>query len=115
MESTDVLDLFSYSEKTNIEKVFPCNLPLLQLPAFIYMAPKMMDDLSRALKNWTSDVIIHDPLEFGGYIVAEQRRIPYASIFWTSYTSIQLLCPEPLVELRKNYNTIMGSCRITHK
>jgi UDP:flavonoid glycosyltransferase YjiC (YdhE family) len=67
------------------------------------LGPCMADDVSALLKTWRPDVIVRDPLEFGGYIAAEQYGLPHATITWAIYINPKLLCPEALLELRQRY------------
>lgn len=75
-----------------------------QLYGFIQaLAPKMADDLIRLVKYWEPDVIIRDPVEFGGYIAAEYYGLPHVSIMWAMYISAKHLCADTLIELRRSY------------
>jgi UDP:flavonoid glycosyltransferase YjiC (YdhE family) len=67
------------------------------------LGPRMADDVIDLLRTWKPDVIIRDPLEFGGYIAAEQYGVPHATITWAIYISPKSLCPEALIELRQRY------------
>jgi UDP:flavonoid glycosyltransferase YjiC (YdhE family) len=67
------------------------------------LGPHMADDVIELMKTWRPDVIIRDPLEFGGYIAAEHYGLPHATITWAVYINPQPLCPEALIELRRRY------------
>ena len=67
------------------------------------LGPQLADDVIDLLRTWTPDVIVRDPLEFGGYIAAESYRIPHATMSWAVYIDPKSLCPEALVELRRRY------------
>ena len=67
------------------------------------LGPQMADDVSALMKNWRPDVIIRDPLEFGGYIAAERYGLPHATITWAIYINPKPLCPEALIDLRRRY------------
>ena len=77
---------------------------LQQVWGFIQgFGPQMVDDLIELIQVWKPDVIIRDPLEFGGYIAAERLNVPYASIMWAIYIAPQYGCVEPLNALRRRY------------
>ena len=67
------------------------------------LGPRLADDVIALLKTWRPDVIIRDPLEFGGYIAAEHYGVPHATMTWAIYISPKSLCPEALIELRQRY------------
>jgi UDP:flavonoid glycosyltransferase YjiC (YdhE family) len=67
------------------------------------LGPKMAEDVVDLLRTWRPAVIIRDPLEFGGYLAAEQYGVPHATITWAIYISPKSLCPEALIELRRRY------------
>ena len=67
------------------------------------LGPQLADDVIDLLRTWKPDVIIRDPLEFGGYIAAESYEIPHATITWAVYIDPKSLCPEALIELRQRY------------
>jgi UDP:flavonoid glycosyltransferase YjiC (YdhE family) len=46
------------------------------------LGPRMADDVIELMKTWRPDVIVRDPLEFGGYIAAEHYGLPHATITW---------------------------------
>jgi UDP:flavonoid glycosyltransferase YjiC (YdhE family) len=80
------------------------NNGLAQLYGFIQeLAPRMADDLMRLVDAWRPDVILRDPVEFGGYIAAECHGLPHATAIWATYISAKALCPEAVVELRRRY------------
>ena len=77
---------------------------LKQLYGFIQeLAPLMADDLTGLVSTWRPDVIIRDPVEFGGYIAAEYHGLPHATPIWATYISAKALCPEAVVKLRRRY------------
>ena len=77
---------------------------LQQLYGFIQeLAPRMADDLIGLVSAWRPDVIVRDPVEFGGYIAAEYHRLPHATPIWATYISAKALCPEAVVRLRLRY------------
>ncbi len=80
------------------------SLAVQQVYGFVQaLGPRMADDVIDLLRTWKPDVIIRDPLEFGGYIAAESYRIPHATITWAVYINPKALCSEALVELRQRY------------
>lgn len=44
-----------------------------------FLAPRMVPDLLTIARTWLPEVIVRDPLEFGGYIAAEMLGIPHAT------------------------------------
>ncbi len=77
---------------------------LEQLKSFVAdLAPRMADDLLELVDRWRPDVIIRDPVEFGGYIAAEQHGLPHATPIWATYISAKHLCPEAVTALRREY------------
>ncbi|MBN2469552.1 MAG: glycosyltransferase family 1 protein [Anaerolineae bacterium] len=75
-----------------------------QIHGFILGAgPQMVDDLIRLFGRWQPDVIIRDPVEFGGYIAAELHGLPYASLMWAIYITPKYGCVAPLAALRARY------------
>ena len=65
------------------------------------LAPCMAGDVIGLMKTWRPDVVVRDPLEFGGYIAGEHYGIPHATITWAIYINPKLLCPEALIDLRQ--------------
>jgi len=63
----------------------------------------MADDLIELMNSWKPDVIIRDPVEFGGYIAAEHYGLPHATILWAFYISAKLSCADAVLELRQRY------------
>jgi UDP:flavonoid glycosyltransferase YjiC (YdhE family) len=99
--STDLFE--ALPEWPQIEARHP-NKGLAQLYGFIQgFAPWMADDLIRLLDSWRPDVIVRDPVEYGGYIAAEHHGVPYATAIWATYISAKHLCPDAVVELRRRY------------
>ncbi|MBE7472953.1 MAG: hypothetical protein DPW09_42795 [Anaerolineae bacterium] len=64
----------------------------------------MADDLLELVTAWQPEVIVRDPLEFGGYIAAEYSGVPHATVMWAFY-----ITPKPVeggkavLELRQRY------------
>ncbi len=76
---------------------------LQQIWAFILgMGPQMADDLIRLMQDWRPDIIVRDPVDFGGYAAAECLDVPYASIVWALYISPLEGGIEPLNMLREH-------------
>jgi UDP:flavonoid glycosyltransferase YjiC (YdhE family) len=67
------------------------------------LGPRMADDVIALMKSWRPNVIVRDPLEFGGYIAAEHYGIPHSTITWAIYINPKSLCPEALIDLRQRY------------
>lgn len=44
-----------------------------------FLAPRMVPDLLTIARSWRPDVIVRDPMEFGGCVAAEVLDIPYAA------------------------------------
>jgi UDP:flavonoid glycosyltransferase YjiC (YdhE family) len=44
-----------------------------------FLTPRMVPDLLAILDSWRPDVVVRDPMEFGGCIAAEVRGIPHAA------------------------------------
>jgi UDP:flavonoid glycosyltransferase YjiC (YdhE family) len=75
-----------------------------QLRSFVEdLAPRMADDLPGIIESWRPDVILRDPVEFGGYIAAERYGLPHATPIWATYISAKALCPDAVTELRRRY------------
>jgi UDP:flavonoid glycosyltransferase YjiC (YdhE family) len=79
--------------------------PIQHLYGFIEgLGPRMADDLLELVTVWQPEVIVRDPLEFGGYIAAEYSGVPHATIMWAFY-----ITPKPveggkaILELRQRY------------
>ncbi len=78
--------------------------PIQQFYGFILgLGPRMADDLIELVKTWPPDVIIRDPLDFGGYIAAEMSGLPHASVMWAFYIAAKHGASQPLLELRQRY------------
>ena len=100
--SGDITEALPDSEA--IRARFPASVAAQQLYRFVQgLAPKMVDDLARPVSTWNPDLIIRDPVEFGGYIVAEQAGLPYATITWTFYATPRYWITDALLELRQRY------------
>jgi N-glycosyltransferase len=50
----------------------------------------MADDLLELAPTWQPELIIRDPVEFGGYVVAECWGIPHATVMWAFYIAARL-------------------------
>jgi UDP:flavonoid glycosyltransferase YjiC (YdhE family) len=99
--STDIFE--ALPEWSAIEARHPTT-GLKQLYGFIEgLAPRMADDLLGLMGTWRPDVIIRDPVEYGGYIAAEYHALPHAATMWATYISTKALCPAAVVELRRRY------------
>jgi UDP:flavonoid glycosyltransferase YjiC (YdhE family) len=98
-------DLFgALPEWEAITAAAPADVGLRQLYGFVQgLGPRMADDLLGLVDAWKPDVIIRDPLEFGGYIAAERSGLPHASTMWATYISAKALCPGAVGELRRRY------------
>jgi len=46
------------------------------------MAPPFVRDLLERGPEWRPDIIVREPVEFGGVIAAERWRLPYATVMW---------------------------------
>jgi UDP:flavonoid glycosyltransferase YjiC (YdhE family) len=105
LEFSGPQDLFeTLPEWEAIQATAPADMGLKQLYGFIQgFAPRMADDLFGLVEAWTPDVIIRDPLEFGGYIAAERYGLPHVSTIWSTYISAKALCPDIVIELRRRY------------
>jgi UDP:flavonoid glycosyltransferase YjiC (YdhE family) len=78
--------------------------PMAQFYGFIQgLAPRMADDLIDLVNNWQPGVIVRDPLEFGGYIAAECRGLPHATVMWAFYLAAKHGASQPIFELRRRY------------
>jgi UDP:flavonoid glycosyltransferase YjiC (YdhE family) len=78
--------------------------PMQQLYGFIQgLGPRMVDDLIDLVNTWRPEVIIRDPLEFGGYIAAEYYGLPHATLMWALYIAAKQGGSQPLLELRQRY------------
>lgn len=75
-----------------------------QLYGFIReLAPPMARDLIELAGAWKPNVIVRDPVEFGGYIAAEHYGIPHVSLLWAMYISPKQSCAKALIELRRRF------------
>lgn len=64
------------------------------------LGPRMTDDLLAQGAAWQPDLIVRDPVEYGGYVAAEALAIPHASIMWAIYIDPRHILPELLDGLR---------------
>ena len=100
--SKDILE--ALPEWGSIQAAAPPDTGLQQLHGFVRgLAPRMATDLIALVESWRPDVIVRDPLEFGGYIAAERGGLPHATILWATYISARALCPHALEELRSQF------------
>ncbi len=82
----------------------PSDVAFQQLHGFVLgLAPRMACDLIDLARTWKPDVIVRDPLEFGGYIAAEFYGIPHATPIWATYIPAQYLVPGAVSELRRGF------------
>ena len=87
-----------------IQEKVPGDVGLQQLHGFVQgLSPRMADDLIELARSWEPEVIIRDPLEFGGYVAAEHHGLPHATTIWATYISAKALCPQAVLELRQRY------------
>jgi UDP:flavonoid glycosyltransferase YjiC (YdhE family) len=99
--SIDILDVLP--EWRTLQKDKP--VPVQQLYAFAQgSGPAMVDDLLALGETWRPDVVIRDPLEFGGYLAAECWGLPHATVMWAFYISVRLADPAALLPLRERYD-----------
>jgi UDP:flavonoid glycosyltransferase YjiC (YdhE family) len=99
--SKDILEVLPEWETI---KRMPISPGEQQLYGFIQvLAPQMADDLIELMNTWKPDVIIRDPVEFGGYIAAEHYALPHATVLWAFYISAKFSCADAVVELRQRY------------
>jgi UDP:flavonoid glycosyltransferase YjiC (YdhE family) len=97
-------DIFEVLPEWGAIKARYLDIGLQQLYGFVEgLAPRMADDLIGLVNTWQPDVIVRDPVEFGGYIAAEYWGVPHASVIWATYISAKALCPEAVLELRRRY------------
>lgn len=82
----------------------PAETALQQLHGFVMgLSPRMAEDLLELVGMWQPDVIVRDPLEYGGYIAAERHGIPYATAIWATYISPRHMVPGALAQLRQRF------------
>jgi len=87
-----------------IKARFPSSEGIQQLHGFIQgLAPKMIEDLIALVDAWKPDLIIRDPSEYGGYVVAERAGLPHATITWAIYINPRVGINAALLELRQRY------------
>jgi MGT family glycosyltransferase len=67
------------------------------------LGPRMVDDLLAQGAAWQPDLIVRDPVEYGGYVAAEVLGIPHASIMWAIYIDPRHILPELLDGLRMRH------------
>lgn len=77
---------------------------LQQLASFVEgLAPRMADDLIPLVTRWKPDLIVRDPVEYGGYVAAEVYGLPHASVMWGIYIDARRGCADSLHALRSRY------------
>ncbi len=64
------------------------------------LGPRMTDDLLTFGAAWQPDLIVRDPVEYGGYFAAEALGIPHATIMWAIYIDPRLVRAEWFNDLR---------------
>jgi UDP:flavonoid glycosyltransferase YjiC (YdhE family) len=100
--SKDVLE--SLPGRESLQARFSGSAAIQQLYGFVEeLAPIMTEDLIQLVEAWRPDLIVRDPLEYGGYIAAERAGLPHATITWGIYIPAQLICPDALAALRQRY------------
>lgn len=100
--SRDIFEAFP--EWKTLQAGDPAASAIRQLYGFVEgLGPKMAEDLMAQVDRWRPDLIVRDPLEYGGYIVAEREGLPYATITWAVYIATQRYCPDGLTKLRRRY------------
>jgi len=93
-----------------IQAGFPSSIGIQQLHGFIQgLAPRMIDDLIETVNTWKPDLIVRDPVEFGGYIVAERAGLPYATVTWAFYATPHYGITDAVLELRRQYGLVDDS------
>jgi N-glycosyltransferase len=89
-------------EWESLQARFPGSTAIQQMYSFVEgLAPRMVKDLVPIIDAWKPDLIIRDPMEFGGYIAAELAGLPQVPITWAIYIPAQFICPEALDALRR--------------
>ncbi len=80
-------------------------LVFAQLWGFILgLGPQMAADLLDSVASWQPDLLLRDPVEFGGYIAAERWGIPHASVLWAIYIDPCVWIPPWLEELSARFH-----------
>jgi AraC family transcriptional regulator len=79
----------------------PPALPaLVQVHAFIQvLAPRMASELQAAMAAWLPQVVLRDPLEFAGWLAAEQAGLPHATVDWGIHIPTHQIVQAALVAL----------------
>jgi UDP:flavonoid glycosyltransferase YjiC (YdhE family) len=104
MDSDGSKDVFEALPEWKAIQQKPISVGEQQVYGFVQaLAPKMADDLFEWVNTWKPDVIIRDPVEFGGYIAAERWGLPHTTIMWALYISAKDICADALLELRQHY------------
>ncbi len=97
-------DIFEKLPNWEVVKAKYPSVGAQQVYGFIQaLGPRLADDVITLMKTWRPDVIVRDPLEFGGYIAAEQYGLSHATISWAIYINPKPLCLEALIDLRQRY------------
>ncbi len=98
----DVIEILP--DKESIAAKFPSMKGIQQLYAFILgLAPVMIGDLEKIASEWKPALLVRDPVEYGGYIVAEKNDLPYVTISWGVYMDPHFYITEAILELRRRY------------
>lgn len=75
-----------------------------QLWGFILgLGPQMAADLLENVSAWQPDLVLRDPVEFGGYIAAERWGVPHTSVLWAIYINPCVWIPPWLAELADRF------------
>lgn len=73
------------------------------------MAPAMADEIAGLAERWRPDVIVHEDIELGSWVVAEQMGIPHVTVQATAWRPSALaLASQALEPLRERYGLTRG-------
>jgi UDP:flavonoid glycosyltransferase YjiC (YdhE family) len=67
------------------------------------MAPPFVRDLLELGPAWRPDVIVREPVEFGGVIAAERWGLPYATVMWALTIDPRYLMREAYAEVIEGF------------